>query len=223
MANRTDNFNRADSVVTLDPPSDGGGNYLVAAGTWGITANRAYIVTAANPIAAVLNSTTVDVLVEVTIATLGANDIGGLCARYIDINNHWMFYLDGLNNKTRLYKFVAGSFVPVIDTVGAPASGDVLALGFLGDAWTAYRNGSPVGSGTDSFANTGTRHGLWGYATSTDTRWDTLSVTDAGAGGGLSIPVAMNQYRQRRNYLKRRSGLWTPKSFCEYHDNTRAA
>lgn len=37
-----------------------------------------------------------------------------------------------------------------------------------------------------------------------------LDTTGATGGGGLPIPVVMNQYRQRRNYMKHPSGLWTP-------------
>lgn len=216
MSNRVDNFNRADSVLTLNSPSDAAGDYTLV-GTWGITSNTAYSVVSSNPCAAILDSATFDITIEVTLTGLGGADIAGLCARYTDINNHWAYYMDTLNNKTRLYKISSGSFVSVIDNVHAPAAGDVLKLGFSSNTWTAYYNGSQVGTGSDAFNNTATKHGLWGYANGTNDRWDSLSITDAAAGGGLPIPVANNLYRQQRAYSKQ-NGLFIPnqkiKTYC---------
>jgi hypothetical protein len=178
MANRTDSYNRANSAVTPNSPSDAAGDYTVAAGTWGISSNQGYCPTSATPAAIVLESSTSSVEVQVTIATKDGN--AGLCARYSDVNNHWMFYTDAGGDRTRLYKLVAGSFVQMIDNAGAPTSGDVLKLTFNGDVWTAYINAVQVGTGSDSFNNTATKHGLWAYADVSLARWDTFSITDLG-------------------------------------------
>ncbi len=190
FTDRTDNFNRTNSASTLNPPSDAGSNYTVGGGTWGIGSNQGYNPASATPAAAVLDSGTSDTSIQLTVVvTDDVSDKVGLCARYSDISNHWAFYQDKAANKTRLYKIVATSFVQVIDNAAAPVNGDVLKLTFSGNTWTAYINGAQVGTGTDSFNSTATKHGLWAYTGSPSLRLDNFSITSGAVSPTLSSPA----------------------------------
>ena len=101
----------------------------------------------------------------------------------------------------RTFKRVGGTFTAIgtNTTVNAVAN-DVLKIECNGSTITRYRNGASQDAATDSAISTGTRCGLSGFRTSggvAGARVDDWSAADLAA-AGLSIPVAMHNYRRRR-------------------------
>lgn len=182
--NRADNFNRADSATSLGSPSDGGSAWVAQAGTWGISSDTAYNPTADSPAAATLEASASDVDLQVTVST--ASNHGGLVARCSDASNFWLLDLNGASNILRLEKYVAGSFSTSFDFAHTPANGDVIKLSCSGSSLSVYLNGTLVtGPISDSFNSTATKHGLFGFGSSSF-RLDDFSVTDTGGGGGAA-------------------------------------
>lgn len=166
FATITDSFNRADSTSTMGS-TDTGQTWTYQSGTWGITSNTAYPVTASGQLTAVVESSVSDCTVQVTHSTAGSSP--GLCWRATDDNNYWL--VAGLT----AYKRVAGGFTSMGST-GGIADGDVLSVVLSGASHVIKKNGSTVLTiSSDSFNQTATKHGL--RAQVNNSRFDNFSVT----------------------------------------------
>lgn len=188
MTNRTDDFNRADSAVSLGTPSDGGSAWVAYAGTWGINTNRGYLATVTSQSVAALESSVSDIDVQVTAAVNGADY--GIVGRLSD-NNNYLMGIAGTATNWRLYKRVAGAFTQIGSTGGfSPANGDVLKLTFNGSSLNFLVNGVSQVSTTDSFNLTATKHGI---RASSDivVRFDDFSIVGLGAADDLMGQACM--------------------------------
>jgi hypothetical protein len=187
VANRTDNFNRADSSTALGTPSDGGSDWVEGSLTtaYGISSNHAYTVNSTGYDLAYLESSQSDCTVQVTLSgNLGV--FVGLCCRLSDASNYW--WIGGVSGTLLIDKIVAGSQTTVNTTSGTFVSGDVIAVILSGSTITLQQNGSSVLTATDSFNQTATKHGLWTFSGGSSPRWDDFSITGAGGGGGGAHP-----------------------------------
>jgi hypothetical protein len=177
VANRADNYNRADSATALGTPSDGGSAWVAQAGTWGIASNTGYSVTTTIQSTAVLDSGSSNVDVVVTTPTVGT-DLG-VIARAADTSNYLLFaWTSGTGY--RLFKNVGGTFIQLGSTVtGTQGTGDTLEIkADSSNAITGYHNGSAiVGPVTESVGATNTKHGIRSHSETT-TRFDDFSITD---------------------------------------------
>lgn len=191
MASRADNFNRSDSSTALGTPSDAGSDWVAHQGTFGISSNKGYLVgnAGAPGNTATLESSASDAEVAATL-TIGdtGNTAVSLCARLSDANNYLAVRFDFLAaNEPVLVKCEAGTETTIISDMGAFASGDVMAIRCVGNTITVYKNAGQIGTVTESFNNTATKHGLYHdnfTAGSAADRWDDFSITDLGGGGG---------------------------------------
>lgn len=161
---RTDNFTRADSATTINPPSDGGTNWaLDTAATWGISSNQGYtaVTSGSNQDIIVLQSSASDVTVQVTLSVVDGTTDAGLVAREVDSNNYLMLITTRASTNLRLFKNVAGTLTQLGSTVSyTAANGDVLKLTVSGTSITGYVNSVSQIAVTDSAGQTNTRHGL---------------------------------------------------------------
>ncbi len=192
MASRLDNFNRADSALSLGTPSDGGSAWVAAAGTWGILTNQGKNISGGTNDIAYLESSASDVDIQV-IGIGGATSACRLIARYADANNYLLFRTKA--GGWDAFKNVAGSFTSILDVAGTPVDGDTLKMSLSGSTLRCYVNG--VQKGTDvtvSDGQTNTKHGIASAGT-----YDDFSITDTGGGGGggTSAPVSSIHTRAR--------------------------
>jgi len=199
LANRADNFNRADtSGNNIGTPSDGGSAWInTLSGSWDIGSNQAKETSGTGQVICVLEASTALATVQATATNLGSN--AGLVLCVSDDNNYIVgVFAPGFS--MAVYKRVAGSFTQLGSTYGGSISnGDVFALERDASDNIAFKqNGVSRVTATDSFNNTATKHGLRANS-DTSVRFDDFSITDnsGGGGGGTVIPVFMNQYRQR--------------------------
>ena len=137
MTNRTDNFNRANSATTPNPPSDGGSNWTVHVGTMGITSNTGYFLGAS--IVAALESAVADCDVQVTMSVVNSS-YPAIVWRLSDSTNWWMWYGGG-----GVYKDVAGSLT-LVATRATFDDGDVVKLTCNGTTFAGLKNGGSWGA-----------------------------------------------------------------------------
>ena len=179
MGNRSDDFNRADSTLSIGSPSDGGGAYTVN-NSWGISTNRAYKLATANTWEfAVLDAASAVVDVSVTIQTIGR---GGPAARYADLNNAIFVAVEA--TQTQMYKRVSSTFTQLGSTyTNTAVAGDVWTLRVTSaNAISALKNDVlRIGPVTDAAGSANTKHGMAVYNIAT--RLDSLSIVDTAAGG----------------------------------------
>lgn len=172
----TDDFNRADSAVSL------GGVWTARAGTWGISSNKAYLATAGGGDDLATVDSAADGDVQVTLTVLSALK-ACLLFRWSDASNYWYAGPDGSGTLFEVWKVVAAtpsllfSYEPAI----WPGDGTVLKINLAADAIALFLNGSSVASGTDAFNQTATKHGLRTVGASAD-RWDDFSAPDPVSG-----------------------------------------
>jgi len=187
MSNRTDNFTRADSSVTMNPPSDGGANWAApTGGTWGIATNQGRAVSSTSQSVIALEASLSNVDVQCTFATVGSD--GGLCARLADDANYLVLKVSG--TALTLFKKVANSFTQIGDAGAITISNnDVIKLRCdSANLLNAFQNGVSKFSVTDAAGSTNTQHGLRDNA-DTNGRFTVFSITDLGAAGDTSTPI----------------------------------
>jgi hypothetical protein len=189
MANRSDNFNRADSTTTLGTPSDGGSAWSVLGGTFGILSNEAYKVsTAAAWDIAVLEASSANVEVQATASQYGTTEPrAGVAFRVVDTNNWFAAIFYG--SYVVLNKNVGGSITEVTSAFASITATDTIKAVANGNSLSVYRNGALVlGPVTDSTHNTATQHGIVAVHQDSGTtngykfRHDDFSITDLGGG-----------------------------------------
>lgn len=183
MTNRTDDFNRGDSALSLGTPSDLGSGYTVTpTSIWGISSFAGYEVAGTGEDQAVLDSGTSAVEMQITLTTSTGTGTG-VITRWADSSN-WIGGIWDDNSTLTLYKRVAGSYT-VIQSTGSLtyAANDVIKLrSDSANLHTLSQNGVSRCSGTDAAGSTNTKHGIR-CDNSTNRRYDSLSITDIAAGG----------------------------------------
>ena len=84
-----DSFTRANSASTLGTPTEKGSAWTARVGTWGITSNKGYTVSATNNAIATTALTTPATQLSGTIVTAAINTQShGIIYRYVDVNNY---------------------------------------------------------------------------------------------------------------------------------------
>lgn len=162
----TDSFNRADSATTLGNTDTGQPwSILTPATTFGISSNKAYIITGNAQRHAVVDAAVSDCTVTVTVS--GDTDTG-MCFRATDTDNLW------ITNGANLFKRVATNFTSM--GTFAYTTGDTISAVLSGTSIILKKNGSTLLSLTDSFNQTATKHGLRNF-NSLASRWDDFSIT----------------------------------------------
>lgn len=167
-------FTAADSAVAI-PSADTGESTQVLAGTWGISSNRAYLVTStgSNNNAVVWNTGVSDGTFAVTFAVFNSAAGRRLVFRATDVDN--LFIVD-CSTLFTLYRRQAGAYTSMGTNAAVPATGDVISVVLLGTSITVKQNGTTIISTTSSFNQTATRHGIGDESVSL-TRYDLLQRT----------------------------------------------
>lgn len=179
-----DSFNRANNAVTLSD-TDGAGNYdpvtWAYTGVWGISSNVVVPPTTtsatARVIAPIWNCT-----VSAKLSTLNTSGTLGILLRYYSTLYWYRFAYDATSGSLILVKNVGGSQSNVYNTSTAAASGDVIAVAMTGTTLEMFKNGTSIGSVTDSsiplpgsgiFSD---QHGLWASGVDASCRLDDFKV-----------------------------------------------
>jgi hypothetical protein len=168
-----DNFGRPDSITSLGL-ADSGQTWVALAGTWGLDAGRAKLITdsGANNNSAVVDSSLADGIVSVTWAVAQNNQ--RIVVRATDASNHFIVDNDA-GIALALFRRQAAGYT-LLGTGGVvPASGDVMSVVLNGSSIIVKQNGTQVISVTDAFQSTATKHGIGAGAVGAS-RWDAFSV-----------------------------------------------
>ena len=179
MTDRTDNFNRADSTISLGTPSDGGSAWVAENGTWGIVSNQGYrVATDLTTQNASLEASVSNVEVQVT---LSERPRGGPIARVADASNRLIANLDNTSNNLILYKIVAAVATQLGSTYSVtPADGDVVKIrADSANLITVYLNGTSRITATDAAGSSNTKHGIACYraGAGVSAYFDSFSIT----------------------------------------------
>lgn len=156
----SDTFTRADSSSSLGT-ADTGQAWTALAGTWGISSNKAYKVTASAQGYAVIDSLHADCTVAVTVSGASMTAGGGVTFRASDASNLWFVDIDGTGSS--IYKNQTGSLTNMLSGMAGFTAGDVMSVVLLGTSIIVKKNGTQIGSLTNSFNSTATKHGLRDY------------------------------------------------------------
>jgi len=172
---RQDNFNRADSAVTIQSPSDGGSNYIINSGTWGISGNQGYLAVAGTQRTAVLETSQTNIATEVTIA-VGSGDVG-VVVRGLDDDNYIVGTYNKAGGQMQIYRRVAGAFTQIGSTYnGTLNDGDVIKLSVdSGNNLVLSQNGVSRVTGNSAAGSTNTKGGIRS-SNDTTTRFENLVI-----------------------------------------------
>lgn len=182
-ANRSDNFNRADTTTAIGTPSDGGSAWVQLSGSWGISTNRGYNSTGGSHQSCVLEASSSVVTVEVTFETIATET--ALILRAVDDSNYVVAIADTVSYN--LYKRVAGGFTLIGSNATTFASGDVFKISVdSANQYIASKNGTPFSTLSDAVHATATQHGLR-VSGGTTARFENFSITDNAVTGNKSL------------------------------------
>lgn len=111
----TDNFNRADSLTNLNPPSDGIHTWTIQRGTFGISSNQAYASAAPSGFAiATINFGSPEATIRAKWYHFHNAEIGnvpisvGIIFNFIDVNNYQILFYTPVFNEFRYNDVVGG-------------------------------------------------------------------------------------------------------------------
>lgn len=170
--NIVDSFNRADSALLLGV-TDTGELWTPDRGVWGISTNRAALITSVlTPNIATVPVPVTDYTIQVDLTVAGGLNSGGPVFRYVDLNNYW--YIQANNSGTsRLREVVAG-----VDSIRSSGDGGLTAKVILtGNSVDWYIDDTQQSAPVNDAVVNGTRAGLEAY--SNTTRLDNFSVVAA--------------------------------------------
>jgi hypothetical protein len=205
MANRSDNFNRADGALNGSTPSDGGSVWVCTnGGTVNGNAFRHGGGGGATSEYNTLEASSADVDVTATITTLpSAFGRVGLLVRGSDQSNFWWGEARAGSTPTTagtwtIQKRVAGTNSSVVSGTGAALGvGSILRVNAVGDQIRLYHTPSGgsesliLDTGTGQTHNqTATKHGFGGSFEDPNARMDDLSIVD------LAAPPSGNRRRR---------------------------
>jgi len=166
-----DGFNRADSPTTLGSP------WAAWVGTWGVTANRACSVTAADGDIAVVNAGSPNVAVHTTIGGSSLHGFGAI-ARGADAANHYYAGISVGAHTLTIFKCVGGTYTVLATATGLPATmpGDVFTFVADGTHLMCYVNRYLYAAVEDSTHAAGNYAGLRNSNAVSDV-YDTFKLT----------------------------------------------
>lgn len=170
-----DSFQRADSAVSLGS-ADTGQAWTAHGGTPGIAGNQAYFAATALDGGASVESGAANVTVSVVCTAIGGDF--GVIARLTDGSNYIRLVHTG--GAVFFQKRVGGGFTTFATQAWTLTAGDVFTLACSGNTLTARINGTQIGTTSDAFNNTATRHGFGTNGVSPGTspvRWKYFRVT----------------------------------------------
>jgi hypothetical protein len=201
MADRSDTFDRADSAVSINSPSDGGANWVADAGTWGISSNRAYNPSAANPGVCRLSDGGTVGSVQVNFPVAPA-DRQGIFLRATDGTNYMVMWARPGVSQVLLRKYVAGTPTTVVSVTSTGwVANDVMKLEVTsGNVFRMYKNGAQIGTDyTEAFNTSSTGVGLWSQSDSTG-RFDSFVHDDTAA----AVAASFVAFRRPTRFFTRR-------------------
>ena len=207
-ASAVDTFNRADANLDGSTSSDGQFTWSETQGTgWTIATNALWLPASSGICAAraQFDLASDDHYSQADVTGLNGilnAQVGPTCRHSTSAVTYYLHrvIVTGSLNEHALTKVIAGSFTDLGTDATDFAVGEILKCEADASSITAYRNGSVlIGPVTDTAITGNLRCGVWGNAEAGDAV--TLDNFEAGdlAAAGLSIPVAMAQYRQRWN------------------------
>ena len=211
MANRADNFNRANGSLNGQTPSDGGSAWVCVTG--GSVSSNAFAHGGGGAEYNSLAAGAADVDVSATMTALpAAFGRGSLMVRASDSSNFWHCGIRAGSGPTvggvwQINKRVAGTDTAVTSTTGPSLGvGSSIRVNAVADRIRVYHTPSggseslvlDTGTG-QSFNQSATLHGLGGSFNDATVRWDDFAITDLGGGGGSAIvPIVQHLSRLRR-------------------------
>lgn len=171
-----DTFTRADSTSTLGTTESGGYTYGVTGGTFGISSNKAYCVTAPGSVVhAYVDTGSADGSSEITMSGVVAGDYLIVVGRFTDASNHYRW--EGVVGGTmQMYKVVGGTGTAIgAASAASVANGDRIGIACTGTTIEGKINGSVVRTITDATITTGSKWGFTHY-NSSGQRYDDFAV-----------------------------------------------
>lgn len=155
----SDTFTRADSATSLGS-AETGQVWTALAGTWGISAGRAYCAAVegggTNRSAVAVDSGASDGTVGVTLAVVASES--RVLFRASDVQNG--FIVQAATDRYILYRREAAVYTALGTYLAAPASGDRVEVVLSGNSIRVRINGVERIAVTSTFNLTATRHGL---------------------------------------------------------------
>lgn len=169
----TDTFNRADDAGSLGT-ADSGQTWLTITGNaFGISSNQAYNTDVVNTLSiAAIDAGASNVRISCTVTR--TTQVAGVAFRITDASNYWTVNLSGSN--TTLVKTVAGATTTVATYASAFSGASDVVVTAIDSNIAVSVNGVAVLSGSDSFNQTATRHGIWRQQTLNNSRHDNLVI-----------------------------------------------
>lgn len=180
-----DGYNRADSTTTLGT-SGSGHTYTVLAGTWGISTNSAYLVSASGTNNMAVTNGAPDAVIKFT-TPVAQNNIGAVF-RVVDANNFWSLRATPSYTTWSLYKTVNGTQTFMGNTGGTTCCNSLqtVMIETAGANITVSVNSTQYLRVTDATHAEASQAGLYASATGTG-RLDNFSVDALGAGVTASV------------------------------------
>lgn len=180
----SDSFNRANSTTALGTTDSYNGGtaktWVADVGTWGISNNKAYEITASTTGLVWVDTGFSDFSVSADIAW---QSNAGIVARYTSATDY-IFARIGTTD-IKLFKTVAGTSTQIGNTYTfTPSAGTTynLKISLSGSSLTVYKDGSSVITATDTFNQTATRAGFRNFNDTTST-FDNFQAQDFNTGG----------------------------------------
>ena len=186
MANRNDDFNRANGAIGT--PSDGGSAWESLQGVWSVVSNQAGNDGALGDEGVVLQASSAVVTVTVTFATHTSS--GGIIVRASDQSNYFLIHSSQATGTFVIFRKQSGTYTEIQSGGARAVSGDVVKVTVTsGNLISVYKNDVFQTSVTDAFNSTATKHGIRSGGDSAF-RFDSFSITDdSGGGGGTTISL----------------------------------
>jgi hypothetical protein len=171
-----DNFNRADSAVSIGTPTSNG-TYISNSGTWGISSNRALVVASGKRS---VDTLVTDHKISADFVTAPTGGQMWIHARAVDSNNTYRLGIDLVsattgNRQTLKLQRVSGGAVAEIITIGTVDFGSTVELSASKTTLQVRVNGVVLKTVTTNFHLTGTQVAIQG---NTDAIFDNLVVTN---------------------------------------------
>lgn len=177
---RSDNFDRADNTSNPNSPSDGGSDWVVGAGVWGINGNALYKPRSSNfpsqeDDTIWLECGTPIVTIEVVFSAFAAGD-AQIAFRIVDAANYLVWIVQN-STGGGIYKRQAGTFSQLARFPVTIAPCTLRVTADVSNQIFCYQDGALKGSVTSYFNTTATKHGF-DFFLNDDSRADSFTVSD---------------------------------------------